>query len=223
MRRGIRQDLTRRGLFGLTLTAAAAASLPAWAQDAAAPAEGAAATGPWMGEKVYGDPNAPVTLIEYASLACGACANFHKTVFPELKEQFIDPGQVKLIFRDFPLNLPGVRAHALARCAGERRFTGLVDVLFKTQANWLSQNPEPQLRRIASMAGVAPAQFDACMADKGLETFLIQSQAKAGSEHNITSTPTFIIEKTGARVVGVDKDALFTALEKAGATRKPAS
>ncbi|WP_162937413.1 DsbA family protein [Indioceanicola profundi] len=216
MRRNLRTDLTRRGLFGLTLTATAAAALPAWAQGAS----GGAGLDPWMGEKVYGNPDAPVTLIEYASLACSHCATFHKEIWPKLKAEFVDPGQVKLIFRDFPLNAPGLRAHQLARCAGEKRFEGLKDVLFKSQATWLNQDYEKRLAMVARMAGLTQAQFDACMADKQLENFLIQSQATGGSKYNVNSTPTFIVENTGTTVAGANEKELFEALEDAGAKRK---
>ncbi|MFM2043805.1 MAG: hypothetical protein RLY86_2381 [Pseudomonadota bacterium] len=229
MRRDIRTPLTRRQAVGLTAGTmlAAAVGLPgiALAQAGAAPT-GAAPTGaagttvqPWLGEKVYGDPNAPVTVIEYASLACSHCADFHTRIWPVMKKEFVDNGQVKLIFRDYPLNGPGLRAHMLARCGGEVRFIGLKDVLFKTQANWLNQNFDAQLRRVAGMAGVSPAQFDACMADKALENFLVQSQMTGGSKFNINSTPTFIVENTGAVIAGAKQDELFAALEAAGAKR----
>src|SRR5262249_21371307 len=84
-------------------------------------------------EEALGDPNAPVTIIEYASLTCPHCAHFHKDVLPLLKERYIAPGKVRLVFRDFPLDQRALSAAILAHCAGPERYFGFLDVLFQTQ------------------------------------------------------------------------------------------
>ena len=72
--------------------------------------------------KVLGDPNAPVTIIEYASLSCPHCAKFHAERLPWLKESFIETGRAKLEFRDFPLNAPALMGAMLAHCAGSNQY-----------------------------------------------------------------------------------------------------
>ena len=89
-----------------------------------------------MGELVLGNPNAPVTVIEYASLSCHHCAEFHAGTLPKLKERYIDTGKVKLVFRDFPLEQNALRAAMIARCAGPERRERFVDVFFKQQDGW---------------------------------------------------------------------------------------
>ena len=87
-------------------------------------------------EQILGDPDAPVTIIEYASLTCPHCAQFHNEVLPELKERYIAPGKVRLIYRDFPLDQVALAAAALAHCDGSDRYFSMLDVLFETQRNW---------------------------------------------------------------------------------------
>jgi hypothetical protein len=85
-------------------------------------------------EQTLGDPDAPVTIIEYASLTCPHCAQFHNEVLPDLKERYIETGKVQLIYRDFPLDERALMAAALAHCAGPDRYFGFLDVLFETQS-----------------------------------------------------------------------------------------
>ena len=70
---------------------------------------------------VIGKADAPIVIEEYASLTCSHCAAFHTTVLPELKKAYIDPGKVKLIYRDFPLDELAVAAAMTGRCAGDKR------------------------------------------------------------------------------------------------------
>ena len=82
-------------------------------------------------EHVLGNPDAPVTIIEYASLTCPHCATFHNETLPEIKKSLIDTGKAKLIFRDYPLDGVAVRAAAVAQCAGDDRYFGVLGMLSK--------------------------------------------------------------------------------------------
>ncbi len=82
-----------------------------------------------------GDANAPVTIVEYASMTCPHCAAFHETTLPALKEKYIDTGKVKLILREFPFDPRAAAAFMLARCAPPEQYFPMVDVLFKQQAS----------------------------------------------------------------------------------------
>jgi len=215
--------LGRRDLLGLAGGLAAGAflatlPLPALAQ---APAGTPPGLTPYLEDKVHGDPNAPITVVEYASLACSHCADAHKDIIPELMKRFVETGQVKFIFKDFPLNGPGLRAGQLARCFGPERYEQLKTSLFRTQNLWLTRTFQQDLAKVARMAGITPAQFDACMAYKPLEDYLIQSQMIGTQQHQVNSTPTFILNDGAARVDGANKEELFRKLESLGA--KPAN
>ena len=102
---------------------------------------------------VLGKADAPVTIIEYASMTCPHCANFHKTTYPALKTKYIDTGKVRFIFREFPLDELAVAASMLARCAGGEKSIALIDVLFASQDKWAVREPIPVLLQIAKQAG----------------------------------------------------------------------
>ena len=119
--------LTRRQTLAAALAAAAAAGLPRFALAQSTPA---------VAEMSIGDPNAPVTLVEYAMFTCPHCATFAKEVMPQIKENYIDTGKVRLVFREVYFNKPALWAAMIARCAPADRYFGIVDVLFATQASW---------------------------------------------------------------------------------------
>lgn len=209
--------LSRRSMLGLGAGAAVLSALPAWAQTApAAPALDIKAA---TSEIVYGDPKAKVTVVEYASLACSHCADFEINMLPTFKKEFIDPGEVKLIFRDFPMNAPGLRAHMLMRCAGGAKGLALKTAIMKSQHSWLNQDYLKHLSQIARLSGMSQEQFDACTSDKQLEDFLIKSQYTASQEKQISSTPTFIVNDSYV-IMGAKLDELTEAVQKAGAKRK---
>lgn len=205
---------SRRHLLAAGAALSLAPVLPALAQDVPA-IDLKAATA----DIVYGDPKAKVTVVEYASLACSHCAHFEKEMFPTFKKEFIDTGEVKLIFRDYPLNGPGLRAHMLMRCAGGSKTQALKTAIFGSQATWLNQNFLVNLANLAKLAGVSQAQFDACMANKQLEDFLVKGQYAASQEKQINSTPTFIVNDEYV-IAGAYLDQLTDAVVKAGAKRK---
>jgi protein-disulfide isomerase len=145
-------------------------------------------------EEAIGDPNAPVTIIEYASLTCPHCAHFQKEVLPQLKERYIATGKVRLVYRDFPLDQRALAASILAHCAGPERYFGFLDVLFQTQEGWARADDYlGALKQIGKLGGLTDAQMDACYADQDLTNRILQSRLDAQSQHEVNSTPTFII------------------------------
>ena len=158
-------------------------------------------------EHALGNPNAPVTIIEYASLTCPHCAHFHKDVLPELKERYIAPGKVRLVYRDFPLDQRALAASVLAHCAGPDRYFGFLDVLFQTQESWASADDyTAALKRIGKLGGLTEDQMDACFADQKLTDQILQSRLDAQKQYNVSSTPTFIIDgKTYAGARDIDE------------------
>ncbi|HSA79997.1 MAG TPA: DsbA family protein [Geminicoccaceae bacterium] len=146
-------------------------------------------------DRVLGDPNAPVTIIEYASLTCPHCAQFHEEVLPQLKERYIAPGKVRMIYRDFPLDQRALTAAALAHCAGPERYFGFLDVLFQTQESWARANDHlAALKRLGKLGGLSEAEMDACFADEELTNRILQTRLDGQNQHEISSTPTFVID-----------------------------
>lgn len=147
-----------------------------------------------LGDKILGKADAPVTIVEYASLTCIHCANFHNDTLPALKEKFIETGKVRLIFREFPFDPLSTAASMLARCAPEPRYFPLVELFFKTQQAWAaSEKPLDEMLGIARQAGFTQESFDACLKNQSVYDGL-NAQRKAGSDtFGVSSTPTFFI------------------------------
>ena len=146
------------------------------------------------GEQVMGNPNAPVTMIEYASLTCPHCAQFHTEVLPDLKERYIATGKVRLIYRDFPLDERALMAAALAHCAGPDRYFGFLDVLFETQAAWAgAEDYVGALKKLGKLGGMSDEQMDQCLADDQLTNGILQTRLDGQNQHNVSSTPTLVI------------------------------
>lgn len=147
-----------------------------------------------LGDKVLGKADAPVTIIEYASLTCSHCANFHEQAFLTLKEKYIDTGKVRLIFREFPLDPLSTAASMIARCSSEQRYFPLVSVLFAQQQQWAgSDKPLDALLAIARQAGFTQESFETCLKDQKIYDGLNEMKKRGAEVHGVNSTPTFFI------------------------------
>ena len=145
-------------------------------------------------EFVLGSDTAEVTIVEYASMSCSHCAAFHTEVLPWLKETYIDTGTVRLVFRDYPLDRAALFGAMMVRCAGPDGFLGVLDVLFRNQASWaFADDPRIGLAALAPEAGVGGEAFDRCMANDDLQLAIMAGRAAAQEEHEIRSTPSFLI------------------------------
>lgn len=145
-----------------------------------------------------GNPDAPVTVIEYASFTCPHCAAFHAGPYKELKADYIDTGKINFIYREVYFDRYGLWASMIARCAGSpEKFFGMTDLIYAGQSEW-AQAGEPaviveELRKIGRLAGLEDATMEACLqdADKA-RTLVAWYQEKAGAD-GVDSTPTFVI------------------------------
>jgi len=145
-------------------------------------------------EMALGDQNAPVTIIEYASMTCPHCAHFEQATFPELKKRYIDTGKVRLILREFPLDPLATAGSMLARCAGKDRYFSLIETLFRQQQDWVVQNPIVPLLTIAKEAGFTEESFHACLEnDERLLEGIEAVRQRASERFGVNSTPTFFI------------------------------
>lgn len=155
---------------------------------------GAAGADPRLQDMVLGKADAPITIIEYASLTCPHCAHFHETVLPTLKAEYLDTGKVKLIFRDYPLDQLAFGGAVLARCGGPEKYFTFLNVLFAQQRQWAgSTDPKAALMQIGRLGGVSSEQFDKCLQDKALGDYILNSRLEGNQKFNVTATPTLII------------------------------
>ena len=148
-----------------------------------------------MSEKSIGDPNAPVTMIEYSSLTCSHCADFHIDTLPKIKKEYIDTGKVRMVFWDFPLGNLALAATMIARCSGHDNYIPMTSALYLSQKSWAqSDAPFDAIAGIARLSGMNIADIENCLNDQSL---LAAIQAKAKEAENllgVESTPTFFID-----------------------------
>ena len=143
-----------------------------------------------------GDPEAPITIIEYASMSCSHCANFHNDTLEDLKKEYIDTGKVKFIFRDFPFNYPALAGSMMMRCVPDNVRYDYMNALYKLQKNWVNRDnskTRAELYKIMQSGGMKQEEFDACLSDVNLENDLLEGVMNAQREFNIRSTPSFIV------------------------------
>ncbi|WOJ88863.1 DsbA family protein [Methylocapsa polymorpha] len=200
--------LTAAGIF------AAVADLrePALAQGASAPVDQLMA-GEALPDVVLGKSDAPVTIVEYASMTCSHCAAFHATTYPELKRKYIDAGKVRFILREFPLDPLATAGFMLARCAGDDKRTAIVDLLFAQQKNWaFTEKPVESLANLVKQAGVTQEAFEACLKNQDLYDKINKVRDHAAEKFGVNATPTFFIN--GKKQTGeVTPEALDKLLE----------
>lgn len=144
-----------------------------------------------------GNPDASVTVIEYASFTCPHCANFHRDVWPQLKANYIDTGKIRFIYRPVYFDGPGLWADLVARCGGQERFFGIVDLLYKRQTEWSRAPSQAEvgsvLQAIGRQAGLEDDAILACMQDNDNAQALVAAFQENMSRDNISSTPSFVI------------------------------
>lgn len=154
-----------------------------------------AAPAPAELDMALGQKDAPITIIEYASLSCPHCAKFHEETLPALQEKYIATGKVRLIFREFPLERTAFWAAIIARCAGEERYFAFVDVFFKKQQSWFAaEDPFQALLKIARLGGLGAKDVKACSEDEALGDGILQTRLDGEQKHGVSSTPSFVIE-----------------------------
>jgi len=183
----------RRSFLAL---AAAGLAVPGLAR-----AQGAAPADPRVAERGMGKPDAPVTVIEYFSLTCGHCAAFHRDSWPRVKAELVEPGRVRMVWRDFPLDQLALAAAGVARSLPAERYEPFISTLFATQDRWAfarNSDPKEELFKLAALAGMDRATFDGAIADAALQRAILEERVKAQQQFNVNSTPTFVF---GSRVV----------------------
>jgi protein-disulfide isomerase len=149
-----------------------------------------------------GKADAPVTIVEYASMTCPHCARFDKDTFPELKTRYIDTGKVRYIFREFPLDELAVAVSMIVRYIATDKATNtvngekaisLIGVFFSSQDKWATRNPIPALQQIAKQAGMTEKTFEECVKDQKLYNDILAVRERGSKDYKVESTPTIFI------------------------------
>ena len=170
-----------------------------------------------------GSTDAKVHMIEYASFTCSHCADFHTQVWPQLKRDYIDTGKVRFTLREVYFDRFGLWAGMMARCGGEMRYFGIVDILYDTQREWASATDPNEvvanLKKIGRSAGMDDAKLDICMQNAGQAEALLAHFQKHAEADKVEGTPSFVINGTLHSNMSYDdmKKILDTELEKAAA------
>ena len=152
---------------------------------------------PEVEEMALGDPDAPVTVTEYASFTCPHCANFHTGTFERIKEEYIDTGEVRWVYREVYFDRFGLWAGLVARCGGEERYFGIVDLLYERQDEW-ARGEEPaeiadNLRRLGRSAGLGEEELAACLQNGEKAQAMVAAYQENAQADNVNSTPSFVI------------------------------
>ena len=170
---------------------------------------------------VLGDQNAPITMVEYASLSCPHCSAFSREAFDKLKSDYISSGKMKFIYRDFPLNHQAFVPAMFALCQAKNspsnkseKYYATVKALFRTQDSWaFDQKYIDKLRSIAQLDGMSAEKFDECINDKNLQQQILKQRMEAAEVRQLKSTPSFFIN--GEELDGyVDYPTLQKAIER---------
>jgi len=141
-----------------------------------------------------GAREAPVTIVEYASMTCAHCAGFYAATFPDLKRKYIDTGKVRFILREFPLDPLAMAGFMLARCAGDDKRNAIVDLLFAQQKNWaFTDKPLEALATLLKQTGMSQNSFEACLKKQDLYDKIAKVHDRAAEKFGVTATPTFFI------------------------------
>ncbi len=147
-----------------------------------------------LAERVLGDENAPLTIIEFSSLGCPHCMAFHRDTLPMIKKDYIETGKVRLVYRDFPLGARAMAAAMLARCAPEKRYFGMLELFFQKQEDWShAEDAVASLSKVAKFGGMSNDDVLACLQNQALLDGIRERAEDAQFEFEISSTPTFLI------------------------------
>lgn len=189
-------NLTRRHLLqaasGLAL-AGTTMTLPVAALAETVNTEELLKPGP-LGDHILGSEDAPVTIVEYASMTCGHCAHFHKTTYPALKSDYIDTGKVRFIFREFPLDAVAAAAFMLARSAPADKYFEIIDIMFEQQKTWaFTDNPYNSLLNFSKQIGFTQESFEKALTNQGLLDAVNAVRDRGANEFGVNATPTFFI------------------------------
>ncbi len=210
---------TAQAATGATQAATGAVSAPAGAAVAQSTQTRQEALQIQVDDKVLGSPMAPVTIIEYASMTCSHCADFKEKTLPQVKKEWVETGKANYVLRDLPWDNMALGMAKVARCVPSSQFYPLAEAFFAKQKQIVtSPDPMSEIKATAALAGLTPAQVEACITDENLHKQVLASKETARTVLAIKGTPTFFIN--GAELDGaVNYSQINKALESAYAAK----
>ena len=164
------------------------------------------------GDHILGSDDSENIIVEYASLTCPHCAAFHGEVFPRIKSELVDTGKVKYIFRDYPIDPLAMAGSMIAHCSGDTMYFGVIDVLLKTQEEWLfdNENPYNGLLKVARLAGLSEEDVKLCLSNTELFNMIEENQRLASSRFGVNGTPAVFVNNK--KISSLDFDTILTEL-----------
>ena len=178
-----------RILFAAAIAAAGLLGATFWVGHSAGPAHAQTAETVTVEDMTLGNPDAAVTMVEYASFTCPHCAAFHENTFAQLKADYIDTGKIHFVYREVYFDRFGLWAGMLARCGGE--------ALYGSQPEWAKGGDPAEiagnLRKLGRTAGLSDEEVTACMSDQATAEAMVASFEKNAEADGISSTPSFVI------------------------------
>ena len=164
------------------------------------------------GDHILGSDESENIIVEYASLTCPHCATFHGDVFPRIKSELVDTGKVKYIFRDYPIDPLAMAGSMIAHCSGDAMYFGVIDVLLKTQEEWLfdNENPYNGLLKVARLAGLSEEDVKLCLSNTELFNMIEGNQRLASSRFGVSGTPAVFVNNK--KISSLDFDTILTEL-----------
>jgi protein-disulfide isomerase len=183
--------------FALRSARAASPPLLLAQQSPQPPAPGAAsAEDEHRAPRTLGDPAAKATVMEFFSLTCTHCAAFARDTMPQIEKELVTPGQVRFVYRDYPLDQVALTAAMVARYLPAERYYRFINALFANQDRWAfarGVNSTEELWKMAALAGMGRPTFDQAVADTGLRDWILQQQQADRDHWKIDATPSFVI------------------------------
>lgn len=157
-----------------------------------------ASTETMLKERILGFPNAPIKVSEHSSLTCSHCGDFHRDTFAKFRQEYIITGKAYLVFSDFPLNAPALYASMVTRCIPEENYFDMVQTLFEEQNKWAYEvSYMDYLKEKSAKYGLTEDLFKECIENNDLRQGLLSKMQQEQTEHNVRSTPTFVINDIG--------------------------
>ena len=144
---------------------------------------------------IEGNIDAKVKLIVFESLTCSHCADFHKNIYPSLKEEFINKGHVSIEFKNFPLDMAALNASKIAHCKNNGK-SEILHYLFENQSQWVKGNTIADLNKnLKNLMDKSKFKlnFDQCLNNKEIEDFILEDRINGTKKYKIEATPTLII------------------------------
>ena len=144
---------------------------------------------------IVGNIDAKITIIAYESLTCSHCASFHKNVYPQLKEEFLDKGLAKIEFRHFPLDMAAFNASKISQCKNDGN-SNILQSLYNNQQMWVKgstvEEANKNLEKYLANEGFR-IDFNSCVNNKQIEDFILNDRIEGAKTFKVDSTPTIII------------------------------